>query len=61
MNRLTRSAIFLCIGLCLGGLSVYASAATEVVITDYSPDGRLMTVVALFFAAFLGFLTGYRA
>lgn len=61
MPRLIRNCTFLCVGLLLGGLSVYASAATEVVITDYSPDGRLMTVVALFFAAFLGFLTGYRA
>ncbi|WP_153132871.1 hypothetical protein [Dechloromonas hortensis] len=61
MRRVIRNFAYLFVGLLLGSVAVYASAATEVVMVDYSPDGRLMTVVALFFAAFLGFLTGYRA
>lgn len=61
MRRVIRNFAYLFVGLFLGSVAVYASAATEVVMVDYSPDGRLMTVVALFFAAFLGFLTGYRA
>lgn len=58
MDRRLRNLLYFCVGFSLVTASMLTFAQTAE--TTISGDGRVLTVLGIFFAAFLGFRTGYR-